>query len=382
MRIFFLLCFYAFQSFGLADGKYEITSFSRTFYDDNVFMRAAGSHKTDTFYYSQSFGIKAKFFRDKWSLNATPEIRYRQVDNVTQFFGSAAIKGKQEFGPLVTLETSNKFAHSERDPSDIDDDLDVTYFSNKLNNTLTWQPRYLTKLKAGYNYSTKQWSDNLPISETESTNGDFTKEEYTFTLEQIIHKRFILEVVGKTSELEYNGDRGGLNTSTAYTQYSYIPNSFTILKLNYGMIWSDIENKSGIITKYTTPTYGANLTFFTPRGTVLGFNMVYEVMDSSIAYWNMKENLKTQIMFKYPITPKLEVSAMGAHLITNYKDFGNRYEGLNLTREEEVFVSSITLSWRYNRNHYAEIGYQGLHLFNDAADVFKNKVFLGYKVTF
>ena len=60
----------------------------------------------------------------------------------------------------------------------------------------------------------------------------------------------------------------------------------------------------------------------------------------------------------------------------------NRYEGLDLEREEEVFVSSVTLSWKYNQFHYAEIGYQGLHLFNDDADVFKNKYFVGYRLKF
>jgi hypothetical protein len=105
-------------------------------------------------------------------------------------------------------------------------------------------------------------------------------------------------------------------------------------------------------------------------------------MDSSVAYWNMKENLKTSLMVKYPITPKLDVSAMGAHLITNYKDIGNRYQGLGLEREEEVFVSSITFAWKYNEFHYAELGYQGLHLLNKDADVFKNKVFVGYRLKF
>ena len=104
-------------------------------------------------------------------------------------------------------------------------------------------------------------------------------------------------------------------------------------------------------------------------------------MDSSVAYWNMKENLKTAVIVKYPITPKLEISGMGAHLITNYKDIGNRYN-IGLEREEEVFVSSITLAWRYNQFHYAEVGYQGLHLFNKDADVFKNKYFVGYRWVF
>jgi hypothetical protein len=105
-------------------------------------------------------------------------------------------------------------------------------------------------------------------------------------------------------------------------------------------------------------------------------------MDSSVAYWNMKENFKLMMIAKYPITPKLEVSAMILDMHTSYKDIGNRYSNINLERDEEVLVSSITFSWRYNEFHYAEVGYQGMHLFNKDADVFKNKYFVGYRLVF
>ena len=362
---------------------FEITSFTRVFYDDNVFMRASSAtDKTNTFYYSQSFSVKGKLFKDSFEFQGVPEIRHRSVDNTTLFFGTANLKSKLELTPKLTLDSTNTFSHSEKEPSDIDDDLDVTYFMNKSSYELMWHPRYLTKFKGKYENSVKRWSDNLIVSGTELTNGDYTKHLYGLTIEQIIHKRFILEVVGNNSQLEFDGNRGAVDNNMIYKQFSDVPNSVTIFKLNDGRIWSDSQNQNGTITKYETPTYGANLTFFTPRGTILGFNTVYEVVDSSIAYWNMKENLKTSVIIKYPITPKLEISSMFAHLLSSYKDVGNRYEGINLTREEEVFVSSVTLSWKYNRNHYAEIGYQGLHLWNDAADVFKNKYFIGYKLTF
>jgi len=376
----FLLCLLLLIAIKIS--AFEITSFSRVFFDDNVFMRASStSDKTSTLYYSQSFSVKKDFFKETLSLQAAPEIRRRSVDGKTLFFGSANLKSKYELTPKLKIESKNSFSHSEREPSDLDDDLDVTYFMNKSSHELTWHPRYLTKLKFKYENAVKRWSKNLPIG-SDSTNGDYSRNSYRFTVEQMIHKRFILELIGENSQLDYNENRGSLDNNTIFTQLSYVPNSFTIFKLNYGRIWSDIQNQNGIITQYSTPTYGANLTFFTPRGTVLGFNSVYEVMDSSIAYWNMKENLKTSIMLKYPITPKLEISTMFAHLLTSYKDFGNRYEGVDLIRDEEVFVSSVTLSWRYNQNHYAEIGYQGLHLWNDSADVFKNKYFIGYRLAF
>ena len=364
-------------------GGIKLTSFSRIFYDDNVFMRAAGTpDQTSTFYFSQSLGIEGKFFRDLINLKAQPEIRYRSVDDKTLIFGNIGIRSRYEITPKLILDSSDSFSHLEREPSDINDDLDVTYFINKSSYMLTWKPRHLLKIKGGYESYIKRWSENLPVGVgNELTNGDFTKDTFTFGAEQIFGKRFILEVIGKKSLLDYKGGRGAIDTDTYYAQFSYIMNPSTILKINYGIIDALIEDQYGTLTEYSVPTYGANITYFTEKGTVILLGTVYEVLDSSVAYWNMKENLKTSLMIKYPITPKLEVNVMGAHLLTSYKDIGNRYNA-GLEREEEVFMSSITLSWKYNENHYTEVGYQGLHLLNKDADVFKNKVFVGYRWVF
>ena len=366
-----------------AEKKFKLTSFSRIFYDDNVFMRAAGTpDQTSTFYFSQSLGVEGKFFRDLINLKAQPEIRHRSVDNKTLIFGNIGIRGQYEITPKLILNSSDSFSHLEREPSDLDDDLDVTYFMYKSSYMLTWKPRHLLKVKGGYENHIKRWSENLPVGVgNELTNGDFTKDTFTFGAEQILGKRFILELMGKKSFLDYSGVRGAIDTDTYYAQFSYIMNPSTILKINYGVIDALIEDQYGTLTEYSTPTYGANITYFTEKGTVILLGTVYEVLDSSVAYWNMKENLKTSLMVKYPITPKLEVNVMGAHLLTSYKDIGNRYNA-GLEREEEVFMSSITFSWKYNESHYAEVGYQGLHLLNKDADVFKNKAFVGYRWNF
>ena len=366
-----------------AEKKFKLTSFSRIFYDDNVFMRAAGTpDQTSTFYFSQSLGVEGKFFRDLINLKAQPEIRHRSVDNKTLIFGNIGMRGQYEITPKLILNSTDSFSHLEREPSDLDDDLDVTYFIYKSSYMLTWKPRHLLKLKGGYESHIKRWSENLPVGVgNELTNGDFTKDAFTFGAEQILGKRFILEVIGKKSFLDYSGSRGAIDTDTYYAQFSYIMNPSTVLKINYGITDALIEDQYGTLTEYSTPTYGANITYFTEKGTVILLGTVYEVLDSSVAYWNMKENLKTSLMMKYPITPKLEVNVMGAHLLTSYKDIGNRYNA-GLEREEEVFMSSITFAWKYNESHYVEVGYQGLHLLNKDADVFKNKAFVGYRWNF
>ena len=142
-----------------AEKKFKFTSFSRIFYDDNVFMRAAGTpDQTSTFYFSQSLGIEGKFFRDLINLKAQPEVRHRSVDNKTLVFGNIGIRGKYEITPKLVYDSSDSFSHLEREPSDLDDDLDVTYFLYKSSHMLTWQPRHLLKLKGGYENHIKRWS--------------------------------------------------------------------------------------------------------------------------------------------------------------------------------------------------------------------------------
>ncbi len=69
-------------------------------------------------------------------------------------------------------------------------------------------------------------------------------------------------------------------------------NPSTIIKINYGIIDALIEDQYGTLTEYSTPTYGAKYNILYRKGTVILLGTVYEVLDSSVAYWNMKENLK------------------------------------------------------------------------------------------
>ena len=88
-----------------AEKKFKFASFSRIFYDDNVFMRADGTpNQTSTFYFSQSLGVEGKFFKDLINLKAQPEIRYRSVDNKTLIFGNIGIRGKYEITPKLIFD--------------------------------------------------------------------------------------------------------------------------------------------------------------------------------------------------------------------------------------------------------------------------------------
>ena len=101
MRKFFIVLLLVASTL-YAEKKFKFSSFSRIFYDDNVFMRAAGTpNQTSTFYFSQSLGVEGKFFRDLINLKAQPEVRYRSVDNKTLIFGNIGIRGEYEITPKL-----------------------------------------------------------------------------------------------------------------------------------------------------------------------------------------------------------------------------------------------------------------------------------------
>jgi len=386
MRVLFLLCALMTQAYGI--GNHEINIFSRAFYDDNIFMHASSANPVDSFYHSHNITAKSKLFQDRVTLSKAIELRRRTADNQTFYFGSLKAKAENDFGPRLNVKVDNGFSHSEREPSDfVDasvnpaDSMDVSFFSNKGKAVITWQSTYLEKIRYSYESHIKRWSDNLPLG-NDLTNGDYTKNTHSLTLERIHNRRFISEIIGSWSDLVYNGNRGGYDSRTVNWQLTYVPNSFMVIKGMYGQHYSEVLNQAGNVYDATRPVYGANVTFFTPRGTTLGFNLIYDVSDSGAGYWNAKENRKAMVIAKYPFTPKTEISFMGLWMQTEYFAEYNRYEGLDLERLEDIFVSSVTLTWNYNRNHYAEIGYQGMHLFNKDADVFKNKVFIGYRLKF
>ncbi len=387
MRQLLLLCGLVTLAFGLGTNQ-EINFFSRAFYDDNIFMKADGTEKADSFYHSHNITYKGKLFQDRVTINPAIELRKRTADDQSFIFGSIKVKGENDFGPRLNVKSTNSLSHSEREPSDfVDasvnpaDSMDVSFFTYKGKTTISWQNTYLNKVRYSHEGHVKVWSDNLPLG-NDLTNGDFIKHTHTLTLERIHNRRFISELIGTWSDLEYNGNRGGYDSRTLTGQLTYVPNSFMVIKGMYGQHFSEILNQAGNIYSTSRPVYGCNVTFFTPRGTTLGFNLIYDVSDSGAGYWNAKENQKAMVIAKYPFTPKTEVSFMGLWMRTEYFSEYNRYEGVNLERVEDIFVSSITFTWNYNRNHYAEIGYQGMHLYNKDADVFKNKVFIGYRLKF
>lgn len=360
--------------------KVKFTSFSRVFYDDNIFTAASGAAKDDSLFYSQT--LKIAYKDELIQAAATPELRYRQADGRRFIFGNAMFKKQANFTPKLQFELGGFLSHAEKEPTGFDDVADITFLMGKWHYQVTWHYKYLDKIKVKHETYAKAWSENAELSPNVLTNGDFWKDTYTFTYERIMNRRFIGELIYTYADLEYNGDRGGFEQSMVQAQLSYVPNSFMIIKGNLGYIKGESFSEEGISGIIDTPTYGANVTFFTPRGTLLGFNAIYEVVDSSIAYWNTKETFKTQIMAKYPITPKLEISAMLMTMHNKYEQGYNRYDAYDLYRDEKVVVESITLSWKRNHSHYYELGYQGLHLFNDDANVFRNKIFLGYRIDF
>ena len=298
------------------------------------------------------------------------------------WFGNGLLKFNTEITPVLLFGLKNMYTVAEKEPTALDDTVDMHFHQNTSLFNLDWRPAYLTTIKLLYDNKVKRWSEDAAIGPQYYTRGDFTQNIYGFTFERIHNQRFISALTARDSSLDYNGNRGGFTYGSWDYKFSYVPGPYFLFSVGCGQTIGEATGQEGQVYEFSVPTYLAEATYFTARGTVIGLKLVYDVTDSSVAYWNVKENFKLSLMAKYPITPKLNLSAMVVNVRSTYQVNFNRFNNYDLYRQENVYVSSLILDYNFNSNQYWELGYQGLHLFNVDSNLYRNKLFLGYKLKF
>lgn len=359
----------------------KIQAFSRFFYDDNIFSKTPGL-ETDSGYISNTISIEGKALSDRISYKFAPELRYRLVDKKIMGFGNGLLKFDGEFTPVLLFGLKNMYTVAEKEPTALDDTVDMHFHQNTAQINIDWRPAYLTTLKLLYDSKVKRWSEDALLMPTYYTRGDFDQNTFGFQFERIHNRRYISALTTRKSFLDYNGNRGGFDYGSFDYKFTYVPGPFFLFSVGFGHTRGTATSQEGVTHSFSVPTYLAEATYFTARGTTIGLKMIYDVTDSSVAYWNVKENFKLSLMAKYPVTPKLNISAMVMNIKSTYQVNFNRFDDYDLYREEDVYVSSLIIDYNFNANHYWELGYQGLHLFNVDADLYRNKYFLGYKIRF
>lgn len=385
-KLLTLLLLAPLTSLALLDGMIVIKDHTRVGYDDNVFTRTSGN-ETNSYFVEQIISIDAILSANQRHMLSTmysPKYVYRDLDHKNLLYHTWISKLQYKPTPNTTIDAAHKWSVSEKEPTDMDANVDITWEQTQSDLTFshTFSRKYSTVV--GVTRKTKEWSENMIAIGDMYTDGDF--EQYSAHLHSIYelwHGKLFWTLGLETTHHEYANNRGGFYGQDLYNSLIYVLGKSSILQLDYWygksttVLQDDADDGGGI-----GPSWKASLNSQLAANLMTGVSVSYETVDSSIAFWNSKDVYKAMVNVKYNITPKIETMAAVVVSESNYLADYDR-NGTGLTRKDYLGVVIWNNTYNINRNHAVELNLMGFTMnpHKDAESMMRNKLTLGYRLT-
>jgi hypothetical protein len=378
------------SSHGLLNDLIILKNHTRVGYDDNVFTRTSGS-ETNSYYVEQIVSIDAVLSASQRQMLSTmysPKFIYRDLDQKQLLYHNWTTKLQYKPNFKSTIDVSHKWTVSEREPTDIDIDSDITWEQTQTDLQLSHTFSRKSSVVFGMTRKTKEWSENLLAVGDMYTDGDF--EQYSgnaHNIYEILQGRLFWTTGLEGVHHEYVNDRGGFYGADFYNSLMYVLGSSSILQLDYwyGHATTVLQGDDG---HHETdgggwgPSWKVSLNSQWSKNLMTGFNLSYETTDSSIAFWNSKDVYKAMANVKYNITPKLETMSAVVFTESNYLEDYDR-NGTGLTRKDYLGVVIWNNTYTISRNHAIELNFMGFAMnpHKELEGVARNKLTIGYRLT-
>ena len=393
MKKFFCLLVFLLSvtsSYGLLNDLIILKNHTRPGYDDNIFTRTSGN-ETGSYYVEQIVSIDAILAADQRYMLSTmysPKFVWRDIDKKQMLYHTWVSKLQYKLpNQKSTIDTSHKWTVSEREPTDIDIDADITWEQTQTD--FQFSHTYSRKHSSVFKLQnkTKRWSENLLAVGEMYTDGDF--DQYTLSAQQILEvwygKLFWTYGVEGTYH-DYANSRGGYRNVQLYNNIVYVLNPKAVLLLDtwYGNHITVLQEDDRIqlSTENYLPSWKVAVNSQWSKNLMTGLNISYETIDSSIAFWNAKDVYKIMANVKYNITPKLETMSAIVVSKSNYLEDYDR-NGTGLTREDYLGVVIWNNTYNIDKNHALELNFMGFAMnpHKDLESVARNKLTFGYRLT-
>ena len=378
------------SSYGLLNDLIILKNHTRSGYDDNIFTRTSGN-ETGSYYVEQIVSIDAILSASQRQMLSTmysPKFVWRDIDNKQMLFHNWTTKLQYKPNPKSTIDASHKWTISEREPTDIDIDSDITWEQTQtdLQFSHTYSRRHSTVI--GIARKTKEWSENLLAVGEMYTDGDF--EQYSANGHQIyevLQGRLFWTYGNEGAHHEYVNGRGGFYGGDFYNNIMYVLGGSSILQFDYwyGHATTVLQEDDG--EQETDgggwgPSWKVSFNSQWSKNLMTGLSVSYETVDSSIAFWNSKDVYTAMVNAKYNITPKLDIMSAFVLSESQYLEDYDR-NGTGLTREDILGVLICNTTYNISRNHALELNFMGFAMNpdNEVQGVSRNKLTLGYRLT-
>ena len=385
---FLLLCLGLVSSaHGLLNDLIIIKNHTRPGYDDNIFTRTSGN-ETGSYYVEQIVSIDAILSASQSQMLSTlysPKFVWRDIDNKQMTFHNWTTKLQYKLpNRKTTIDTSHKWTVSEREPTDIDIDADITWSQTQTDLQFSHTFTRKNSVVFAMTRKTKEWSENLLAVGEMYTDGDF--EQYSgsaHNIYELIHGKLFWTTGLEGTHHEYVNDRGGFYGADFYNSLMYVIGGSSILQLDYWYGHATTVLQEGTDGGGWGPSWKASLNSQWSKNLMTGLTLSYETVDSSIAFWNSKDVYKAMANLKYNITPKIETMTAVVCTESNYLADYDRNR-TDLTRKDYLAVVICNTTYNINKNHALELNFMGFAMnpHRDLESVARNKLTVGYRLTF
>lgn len=385
--IFLLLLSLCFSAFGLLDNRLKISTSTRYGYDDNIFSQSVGEQVASDFV-SQVFviqGVPVRTPRKNVAMFWSPEIRYRIIDDEVLYFQNMIAMYSSKITPRLSINVQNKFNISDKEPGLVNIVKDMYYYNNSssVGFNYTFSRRDAVSLTVGHDL--KAWSDNIQITSNQFSNASFNRTKiFGNWAHEFVKGRVFGSLGSSASTLEYEEERGGVDSFDLYGRFDYALNPMSLFSIQAGAKTHVLENEEGETENLTTPVGIISFMMQRTKNLSLNSSISYDTSDSSLPQFNMKENIKYSLGLRYKLTPRINVSQNLMLIESLYKGEHQRYyQEQEETRDDLITVIMQNATYQINPLHSVEASWIVTKVNSyKTPEVLRNKFYIGYKFSF
>tara|TARA_B100000123_G_scaffold272563_1_gene255908 strand:+ start:321 stop:1490 length:1170 start_codon:yes stop_codon:yes gene_type:complete len=384
--ILLILLAICFSAQGLLDQRLKISTSTRYGHDDNIFSQSVGSEIASDFI-SQVFTVQAfpyKTPQKNMAVFWSPEIRYRAVDDEVLYFQNMVGMYSHKISPRLSIDFSSKFNISDKEPSLVNIVQDMYYYNNSANLNVTYAFSRKNAFSLGVGHNLKRWSDNLQLTTDTFTNSDFDELKTLGVFAHELQQGKLFSSLGvKASSLEYQEDRGGLDSVSVFAGIQYLPIPIAMLNLDVGFKNVILEDEYNEEENIQIPTFLLSLMTQLSKDMSITASVSYDTFESSLPQFNMRESYKYALGLKYKITPRISVSQNLMIMESVYTEDYLRYVWEETERDDLITVVMTNIGYNIDELNAVEFSYMLTKVNSFATpEVLRNKVYLGYKLSF
>ncbi len=352
-------------AFAAKENTFRFQNSVRVGYDDNIYLSDDAS-KEGTAFITDIINITGKMvFSDRSDLILywQPEFRYR-LDADPNFITYQDLYARlnHAVSQRTFFQISDRFRYQEKDgQSDLGRTENQNFLENDLLGSLDFTLNSLSQIKVGGGYEFRTWDDD-DYGEVYGNNFDQFKVNGMYVRElrpNTTHGRVGINYVNH----EYNGSRGGYDSTSLFggVDYNFNPNLLGTLDLGYSFSTVDGASES---QDSSSPYLQAGLDYNPTDRTSINGLIGYSLSMSENSYYNAQDGFNMGLGLRHDLTGKISLSST---LSGRYSMFDASYAadtpglppGFTIPDAEEIYLTfSLRGSYQINRNNFLDLGYE------------------------